>query len=777
MNINEIKSGYFWEIPTSNPLVDRGILTKPEPELDSITTQLREQQKEKADPSIFERFWETLKKRGEAGKWIIERGVAWETTRLEAGLLQWANVLWWIADLTGDALVEAFTEIAPESIQAGLKEGVENLIDTDGGGAVLGTLQKASKNLEDLKELDPVVWARFQWGLDFINWALTVLWGKAGTEGIKRSGELGSQAIRKSIEEVWPAVSKIKDVVWKVEWSTLKDKVFWGKDLDELVLEATQGKAKDVPAFKKAISQVDIENINTYKDLDDSFGSKIKEIARKQDEILPTEEIHKLEDLVKTSKWGTVSVNYTERALDDMIKLAEKTDNIDDLERLTALKEKGIYSVKDINNIAREYNTSFGKKAFTVTWEPKFTNIGQSYENIRKWVKETSRDLLPDDTMKALDTELSNLYSAKSLSEKMVTKVDDLVKRLEKRGLLWDIANKVGHALDYITLWVPKEIITAAFLKSWVGKSMLDSLTLQEKLGDNLKKITQLIEKADTASSSAFADDIIKMATDVKTKVMTQLDELKAIKVNTAKWIDEATNKIVKSLDNTKWQSVAISQTIKDFIKKYWEEFKNKLWELFDELADKFWVRSKFMDDTGKSLDDFSKAGTTKSAELIEEAKKFDNVDDFISSKITQDYHWYHQILWDDASQITTLKSKIDEFADIAKQRWEMNKVQSDNFNKLKKIAKMNPDDKIKIYRGTIWDDINNGDWVTFDKDYAQTIVKQNWWKLLSKDVRVWDLLYPNNKSGFNDLPSLWKFSSFRFIELDKFKKAFNQAR
>lgn len=211
---------------------------------DSILTQINEKVKEEADKSIFERVWETFEKRTEAWKGIIERWVSWKTSAIEAWLLQWANVLGGIADLAWDVLVEAFTELTPEVVQEWLKSWIEELVNTKPWEFVVWKLQQASKNLEDLKELDPVIGARYQWWLDLINWALTIVWWKAWTEATKRAWALWTQVARKWVQEVWEiwskVVAKAEDLIKKT-WTKAEDELLW-----KLELETVKGKIWDV---------------------------------------------------------------------------------------------------------------------------------------------------------------------------------------------------------------------------------------------------------------------------------------------------------------------------------------------------------------------------------------------------------------------------------------------------------------------------------------------------------------------------------------------------
>ena len=58
--------------------------------------------------------------------------------------------------------------------------------------------------------------------------------------------------------------------------------------------------------------------------------------------------------------------------------------------------------------------------------------------------------------------------------------------------------------------------------------------------------------------------------------------------------------------------------------------------------------------------------------------------------------------------------------------------------------------------------ELNDGDWVTFDKIYATDIKNQNGGKVFTYKVKVKDLLSPKD---FEQLPSVARFSSFQYLK------------
>jgi len=163
---------------------------------------------------------------------------------------------------------------------------------------------------------------------------------------------------------------------------------------------------------------------------------------------------------------------------------------------------------------------------------------------------------------------------------------------------------------------------------------------------------------------------------------------------------------------------------------------------------------------TGK---DIGKVAGIVGKELLQEALKYKSAEEFVESQIKKDYRSTHQVDTKASSSITeinenTLNSFIDEF----KNQYGYPALKSKDVNKLKKIIS-NPDADIKIYRASPKNELNYGDWVTIDKDYANDIKRQNGGKVYSHTVRAKDLFYPKTLEGFKELPSLNKWGAFQY--------------
>lgn len=126
-------------------------------------------------------------------------------------------------------------------------------------------------------------------------------------------------------------------------------------------------------------------------------------------------------------------------------------------------------------------------------------------------------------------------------------------------------------------------------------------------------------------------------------------------------------------------------------------------------------------------------------------------------------YRSVHQIDKTQTTSITNLEENtLNTFVDEFKKQYGYPALKTRELNKLKKVMS-NPEADIKIYKASPVNELNNGDWVTIDKSYANDIKKQNGGKVYTYTVKAKDLLYPNTLEEFNNLPSLNKWGAFQY--------------
>ncbi len=237
----------------------------------------------------------------------------------------------------------------------------------------------------------------------------------------------------------------------------------------------------------------------------------------------------------------------------------------------------------------------------------------EQYKALSNWVK-----FLNTKIDEIIDTKLWDEFAKdKALFSQLKTVVDDLVASslVEWRRSPNTLAEQI---------WMVESIFSPI---SSAKMKLIQTVWEQNTRGWAWK---QLIKQYDAASIKNYwlVPDAVKVP---------ELAAIKALPVKTAKEIDTVTNRILDWITVSKANAAAAWVIIRDFLKKYWAEFKDKLWELFDDLADKVWARSKFMDES-KNLKDFNKVWTTESA-LVKEAKKYKSAEEFIKKKVNL-LHW-----------------------------------------------------------------------------------------------------------------------------------------
>lgn len=291
--------------------------------------------------------------------------------------------------------------------------------------------------------------------------------------------------------------------LWKNITTNVKDKLFPQKSLDDIIMQISQWKSKDIPAFKEALWKIDTSNIKEYKDLDKAFSDKIKAISKEQDSRLSNDPKYLISEL-STTEWKR-SINFIDEAINDLESVWITANDLELLKKVDAIKSKEKLSDKDINDLARFYGTTFRKKAFNTDGTPKSNVSAIRFENNRIWIKKVSRNLLPDDTMRLLDAELSNLYDAKLLSTKVVDKVDNLSKKIRERGLLERVWRSIWRWVDIVSGGSLRGFLTS-LIPSNVWNKVLNSIDIQNSLQKNLKAIEKLTKQIPKLSD----DEIIK---------------------------------------------------------------------------------------------------------------------------------------------------------------------------------------------------------------------------------------------------------------------------
>ena len=168
-----------------------------------------------------------------------------------------------------------------------------------------------------------------------------------------------------------------------------------GKALEESVVAKT---AQEIPAFQKAISAIDTTDVKTFADLNKKFQEAIPTISKQvDDELLKDTNVYRIEDLLipQVTKAGKeIKTDYITRALsglDDLYtKLGDDVAKADVQDLMTKAQTQGLTRL-EVNNLARQYNSEYGSKAFTATGDIKQGFNAEVYESTRKGLKDIAR--------------------------------------------------------------------------------------------------------------------------------------------------------------------------------------------------------------------------------------------------------------------------------------------------------------------------------------------------------------------------------------------------
>lgn len=332
---------------------------------------------------------------------------------------------------------------------------------------------------------------------------------KAATLGLKGGGVTAAQtgSLEKGAEAV-PAFAAL-DVGGNLVGAGVK-KAFAGQaqkaagKLDALVGQIAQGKHDDVPQFKKALSDVDLTGVKSYKDLVAAFDSHIQGLSKGLDTVLDTHTVPKpLADLALKTKVGDqiVAHNFVEDALGQLGDLYTKTNNPTAEARISALAHKANtegLTIRDLNDLAREHGRELS--GFNANGEAASGLSKQAAENTRSGLKTTAREQFGSDLYKTVDDHLSSLISARDLAQKTSDAVTKLQQKVKARGFGEKVGRLVYQVADSLTGHGLSGFVRAAIPRG-NGFKVMNALDLEARLGKNLSKFEKLVGSDDSEAA------------------------------------------------------------------------------------------------------------------------------------------------------------------------------------------------------------------------------------------------------------------------------------
>ena len=184
-----------------------------------------------------------------------------------------------------------------------------------------------------------------------------------------------------------------------------------------------------------------------------------------------------------------------------------KVDITEIVEQLkTKLETQGL-TLRELNDLAREYGVEFNRKAFSKLGEPLTSVNAQAFENTRKGIKQVVRRMMPDDVTKMLDKRMSEMFNTSRLVGKMEEKVNALYQKVQKRGVLKRASMKLANVVDAATFGTVSGFLSR-MLPSNVGLKVMNSIDLEKSLNKLLKKFDKLLKSAD---DKLLEDEIVRL--------------------------------------------------------------------------------------------------------------------------------------------------------------------------------------------------------------------------------------------------------------------------
>ena len=396
------------------------------------------------------------------------------------------------AGLVGDITFEGLKFLTPKFVEDLVGKGAEKVGETEVAQALATKYAELQeKHPEAMKDVESV-----------INIASLIPVGK-GTQ-------VAGKGISKATSQVSRMTGEALDARRLARVGVAKN------EIDEVVGSIVQGSKGDIARAKKALSTIDTTDVKTYADLKAKIDDGVEALATKVDENLEAagESIGplRIKDLNTRTRVGTTTVdqNFVDDALEQLDELYTKINDAPARVKIQDLKarmsEEGL-SLKELNDLSRQYGREFKSKAFSKTGDALTSVNAQAFENTRKGIKNVVRSKIPDDATKMLDERMSEMLNTERLVGKMDEKVNALYQKAKKRGVFENIARKAADVVDIATLGTVSGFISR-LLPSNVGLKVMNSIDLENALAKNLKKLDKLLRISD---DKTLVDEVSKL--------------------------------------------------------------------------------------------------------------------------------------------------------------------------------------------------------------------------------------------------------------------------
>jgi hypothetical protein len=431
-----------------------------------------------------EGLYDSLGERTDVAAGSIKKAMSGEYSPLTA----LATVAGQTAGLVGDVGFEALKLATPQGIERKVKGGATAVAET-------APMQAAMETYGGLKEKYPETMQNVE---NVANIASLVPIAKVAG----KTADVAGDAVT--------AVTRMDDVVKARRAANIEN-------VRSAAGKIVQGDKEVRNAAVKALGEIDISDVKTYKDINERITEKVAALSNELEKHLDEfPEPMKVNEMVSISEVGgkKIAHNYVVDALRQLDELFTKTNDPYNKAIIDGVVQKANsvgLTRNEINIVAKAYGDEFGDKAFSkISGDPLTSINAQAYENTRKGLKDTVRQTLPNDVAKVLDERMSNLLDTRRLTKKLEEKVLKLEQAVQERSTLEKIARLTGRSLDALTGHSIRGFLTS-FIPGNVGYKTLNALDIQEQLAKNIKQF-------DKALASSNKDDLVTLVVDAINK-------------------------------------------------------------------------------------------------------------------------------------------------------------------------------------------------------------------------------------------------------------------
>lgn len=433
------------------------------------------------------------------------------------------NAFWFATGLAFDVAVESIDAASfgwLKKLGKEAEEAIANLSATKEWDAIMSALVSSVEEYEEIVEKYPRAARNFEAAInvaDMIPAGASVKWAKWLIKGTGRAIDAAAD-----VASAWWKLKKIKAWFWEAvqkaaAWVDEAAEAARISKVDDVVSRVIQWEKKDIPKAVSALSTVDTQWVKSFDDLSSAISTQQSDVVRRLDDILLEDTakywVDDFSKVTSSPSWRSIKSNKLSEALDHLDEMYEKIWDDDSLLKVRDLKDKAAkewISLKEANDVAREYNSQFWSKAFSKTWDPLTSVNSKKFENTRSWLKDAIRWKMDWDVAKALDQSYSNLQNTKRLVQDLWKKAQKAKQKLRQKWVGEKVVEGAFEIVDSLTLWAGSWVLR--LLRGIWGKSKnLNVLDLEDMLSSNLK----ILDKLNKAKS--------------KKGIKSQLEKLKEI--------------------------------------------------------------------------------------------------------------------------------------------------------------------------------------------------------------------------------------------------------